>query len=687
MSNAKIPKHRLGNPFGGLNSALPPHMIDDSISPSMDGFVLIPEGVEASLGWEKFTTQRLTDGAASPVASTVLKIVEFEKRSGTTYLIGITNKRAYYFNESTDLWIPITPGANASTTVDADSNSGTATLFVASTTGYTIGDTIIINEGGPRQEEAVVNSISAGVSLGLLANLTFTHTAVQADAVRRTYGSAIVDADSASGQTVLNVSHTGQFTVGEEVIIGMGTSREEIRFIQSISAGVSITLTANLGFTHTAVQADKVYRMAGLSFTNTPLEVDCDNDGDVFYFTDGVNTIQQWTATGTPTYTSDLVGLRTGDSVEGIGTLTTSLKAKYIRIFENFIVIGHLTEEGTTLPQKVRWCRRANYTSWVNAADGSGQAGHFSFNGSDFVFKLSRLKRELFIDRETSIEGMSYVGPPDIFAFRRVTTRIGIFSSVALADLGDSHMLLSHENAYVMDGLSSPQIGDDIKKALFDELNPSNRQYVQVLLYEDRSEVWFAIPTENSRVVKKAWVYSLLFRRWVGTRPLSGTAFGDYKVQNSETWDAAVGTWDAQTEIWDSMSSLANAPIHLMGDNLGYIYLLESGLTKDGTPFTRTYYTKLTDCGDSERSKRILEVRIGTRKESTGSLDVYIGTAEAEGDDLTWSASESLSLTGETNGYVYFDQPCKFAQVRIETTASCNIRSVQIGFMWENDIL
>ena len=70
-----------------------------------------------------------------------------------------------------------------SSTVDSDSASGQKVLNVAATTGFKVDGSIIINSGGAREETGVVASIQAGVSLTLAANLTNTHTAVQADAV------------------------------------------------------------------------------------------------------------------------------------------------------------------------------------------------------------------------------------------------------------------------------------------------------------------------------------------------------------------------------------------------------------------------------------------------------------------------------------------------------------------------
>ena len=69
-----------------------------------------------------------------------------------------------------------------------------------------------------------------------------------------------VDADSASGQTVLNVASTTPFKVGCRVNIDPDSSGggQEYGHVASISAGVSITLMDNLANTHTAAQGDTV---------------------------------------------------------------------------------------------------------------------------------------------------------------------------------------------------------------------------------------------------------------------------------------------------------------------------------------------------------------------------------------------------------------------------------------------
>lgn len=70
--------------------------------------------------------------------------------------------------------------------------------------------------------------------------------------------STVVDQDSAATQLILHVKATINFVVGDELIIGRGTVREEIKIIDTIQSGVSLKMTVNLEFAHSAVDADIV---------------------------------------------------------------------------------------------------------------------------------------------------------------------------------------------------------------------------------------------------------------------------------------------------------------------------------------------------------------------------------------------------------------------------------------------
>ncbi|MCK4828682.1 hypothetical protein KA005_73810, partial [bacterium] len=71
------------------------------------------------------------------------------------------------------------------TDVDQDSASGQKVLYVTSTTGFSPGDLIVINRGGDRDEDKIIDTVQAGVSLTVTVNLTYAHTAAQGDDVEK----------------------------------------------------------------------------------------------------------------------------------------------------------------------------------------------------------------------------------------------------------------------------------------------------------------------------------------------------------------------------------------------------------------------------------------------------------------------------------------------------------------------
>jgi len=70
-------------------------------------------------------------------------------------------------------------------TVDQNSAKDQAVLYVASTTGFTVADTVVINRDGTREEEVIILSIQDGASLTMTTNLANEHTAAQADRVEK----------------------------------------------------------------------------------------------------------------------------------------------------------------------------------------------------------------------------------------------------------------------------------------------------------------------------------------------------------------------------------------------------------------------------------------------------------------------------------------------------------------------
>lgn len=125
--------------------------------------------------------------------------------TGAKLYIGTSSGSLYYsglLGTSATTWTQDT----ASTTVDFTSAAAQKILKVAATTNFQVGDPVIINSGGPRQEVKTIASIQAADSLTMTANLTYEHTSGDADAVATVIansgGGAVPTANNLTGEEV-----------------------------------------------------------------------------------------------------------------------------------------------------------------------------------------------------------------------------------------------------------------------------------------------------------------------------------------------------------------------------------------------------------------------------------------------------------------------------------------------------
>lgn len=496
-------------------------------------------------------------------------------------------------------------------------------------------------------------------------------------------------ANVAVNDVTINVVDTTGLNVGEQILLGFGTSTVEYLVIDALTPttiDVSRPSWAPPGvgaqFIHTS--GDDVNGLASMVYNETT-QFDVTSSNDVVYFTDGINEVSKYESNAV--FHVPLPGLQTGDSVQGVGVLTSPLKARMIRVFSNFLVIGYLTENGTLLPNKIRWSQIDEFEIWENNIDGTGQSGAFRFNTPDFVVRLEQLKRELFIYRERSIEAISYVGLPDIFAFRRTETRTGLLATDALVNRVDIHAFVGNENVWVNNGLGFENIGEPIKLEFFKGVTPNQAPYIELFYIEDYDEFWLSYSTTENRVHDKAYVFNLTLKKWSGPRVVDATAYGKFRRVNERIWDNTVGTWDSQGSwFWNQRFFLTTFPSSLMGNDDGLIFVLEQDVLADGVGFTKRYESKLTDCGTGALLKSVQRIRVGADPTYTADLDIYIGTAQSEMDPITWNGPFTINLAAGYDPYTFPDVYGRYFKVAVETEGRTTLQDVEIGYYVRENI-
>ena len=350
------------------------------------------------------------------------------------------------------------------TNVDETSADGQKVLKVTATTGYGADDKVIIGRGTEREEEGVVDTIQAGISLTLKENLIYEH---KADV------NTTVDADSNSGQKVLNVDSTTGFSVDEYVKINEGGDRAEIRKIYTIQDGISLTMTVDLTYTHTQAQ------------------------GDVVMGTDGDN-----------------------DMVEEYESQYLT-KAKYVTAHENYLELGYTYEEGVSKPQRIRWSDlgQAGTGNWRK-----GDAGGKETDGEEFVKGFGKYQGNLIIFKEKSYILQWLVSTRAIWGWKLMPSSIGCQSNHSIINDPAGRLYFYASDNTIRD-IETGEMSGDIDP-LIKLINPEYAYLIQSFYMSESEEIWWSIPLESNLCNK---IVTLNKKNKWGEVDISTPAFGGYK--------------------------------------------------------------------------------------------------------------------------------------------------------------
>lgn len=363
-----------------------------------------------------------------------------------------------------------------------------------------------------------------------------------------------------------------------------------------------------------------------------------ENAQNYFVFTNGVDPVKCWNGTGN---IADLPGLT---DCEGS---VTSVRCQTLLYFQNFLLLGHTTENGNARPQRIRWSCLGDITAWENV-DGDitkQEAGYGDLTDDvSFLLALRPLGAYVVAYKERAIQLLNYVGGDTIWNKWPAIIGTGLLSTKAIVDLGDEHIFVGNDNIYSFNGRDPAIAGDDIAKEFFRILDPDKYELLNSFFVEEVPELWFVFASTTSATgyPDKAIVYNTDTKAW-SLRDMPMTAFGYYNLVDEGTWDTDEDTWDSDDTEWDSSVNLANAPINLCGDSGGNIFILDGNSFND-TDYSCFIRTKLFDFEDPLHVKRALRIQFMVSREGAYNLDVKVYTAGNVDEPLVLAQTTSMSL-------------------------------------------
>lgn len=205
------------------------------------------------------------------------------------------------------------------------------------------------------------------------------------------------------------------------------------------------------------------------------------------------------------------------------GALLSSLGgASDVPTVQNYILISDISRfvfcfganpigSATQDPMVVRWSDQEDATNWTPAA--TNQAGSLRFSRGTEIVTAAQSRQEVLVWTNSSLYSMQYVGAPEVWTAQLVGENISIASQNSVAYSNGVAYWMGRDKFYKYDGRTQPLICD-LRKFIFDDLNPAQYDQVFAGTNESYHEVWWFYCSSNSTAVDKYVIYNYVENVW-----------------------------------------------------------------------------------------------------------------------------------------------------------------------------
>lgn len=460
------------------------------------------------------------------------------------------------------------------------------------------------------------------------------------------YGSALqVLAQSGTPNWLTNTIKAGDFiTFGSASQTSISASWYEIASVDSES---QLTLVSGPGWTPTTTYTIRRTFTGDLTdnwSTATFVAPDDGTGDDLWFATNGVDYVVTWD----------------GSATQVVIRSSLAFKCAALAVYKDMMFyLGIDLDAGDFLP-----------TSFINSDVNkplevvTGLAGQFrAHSGVDHIQTAHKLGDNLAIYSQRTLTLIQFIGDPVVFAFRDVTSGVGLLAPRLVADFGDFHEFLHRDSQYLFDGVSVSEIGKQVWREVLANRDPVRADLGFTHFDEESGEVHWVVPLgqdagagDTTMAAEKGYIEHYLEE--VGDRvatPYSARSSpwlcgGFGATTGALTWADITGTWQDLTFRWNDNFLLSAFPISLMGSSNGYVYKINTFQTADGTPLVSFVRFGRQALGDG-RMRGLLTRVYPFSEEIVGTLDVTCRFADHAEGDVTITHTEEFDSSLPEGGH------------------------------------
>lgn len=359
--------------------------------------------------------------------------------------------------------------------------------------------------------------------------------------------------------------------------------------------------------------------------------------GGVAVLNNAVDDPQEWT------------GSSINDSLSGLSGWPANTSCRVMASINNFLVALDVTENGTRIPELVRWSSRAdpgNVPSSWDYTDPTIRAGRSQLGTSGPIVDAKGMRDSLAIYQEQGVWLMTEVGGNLVFTFRRVFDQIGALTRKCVAVWRNKHVVFSFDDLVVHDGTSMQSIADGrVRRNIFNTIDSDNYERSYVSINYENNEIWFCYPETGSTHASIAWVWSWNFDNWT-KREIPQAAHiqaGNINDESGDSFNSASGDFDSDDEIFD-LSKLGGARVSTLiaGTEDTKLYRADRSASFDGMKFTASVTKEALPLGsdkpwDQNKIKMVQEVIPDINGTEGGVVNMELGKRDSLSDSTEWT--------------------------------------------------
>jgi len=506
-----------------------------------------------------------------------------------------------------------------------------------------------------RSTEALVNAISTTSSSDIITITDTTHGAIQGDFV--TLSSVSTDVGGIPAATldaeyeILSIANVDAYTIQSSA-----TATSSV----GPTANCTVTYQLNIGPSEQTFGYGWGAGTWSAGTWNTPrtssqITLDArlwsiNNWGEDLIITQKDGGTYEWDTSGgmTDNRATVIANAPTNSTLSLVSTET-----RHVVCMGTETTIGDIATQDKMF---IRWSDQENYNQWTPNVTNS--AGSQRIAGGSEIRCARPAKGTILVWTDTTMQSMSFIGPPFIFGFRQLGNDCGAVGLNSAMVIDDVAYWMSDGQFFRYAG-SVQEIPCPILNHVFDDINKT--QYAQVYAAQNSefSEVIWYYCSSSSDQCDRYVIYNYLENSWY---------FGT--MDRSTYQDNGVELNPLATEYLSTSNASTISTINGLTEGRSLIYAQESGVDADGSALTAYIQSGDGDIADGETFSFINKV-IPDFQNQTGNTVITLSVKDYPNDTAT--VGETLTVNNTT----------RFVNTRIRGRQSnIKIENNNIGDNW-----